>query len=172
MREVGRCSSSFFVSQLQGTFSIGQYPLRNSAILDTGTTIDVFNEITRFINFNASPNGDFLWAGTQKVPIEGYGDVDIEVDGPVGKQLLRIYNAAFCTNFACNLVSYRKLKRRGFWRDNRPGNNCLRRADHSILAFLEDCYDQFILEDLPENITKTTFFTRRNSFNSYSKTWI
>ena len=169
MREVGRCSSSFFVSQLQGTFSVAQYPLRNSAILDTGTTIDVFNEITRFINLKASPNGDFLWAGTQKVPIQGYGDVDIEIDGPIGKQLLRIYNAAFCMDFACNLVSYRKLKRRGFWWDNRPGNNCLRRADHSILAFLKDRYDQFILEDLPENITKTTFFTRRNSFNSYTK---
>ena len=161
---------SFYISQPQGaSFSITQYPLRNSAILDTGTTVDVFNEISRFLNFSAAPDGDFLWAGTQKVPIKGYGDIDIAVDGPVGKQLFRLYNVAFCEDFACNIVSYRKLQRRGMWWDTRPGQNCLRRADYSILAIIKDLHEQFVLEDIPEDLTKSAFFTRRNMFNSYTK---
>ena len=94
-------------------FSIAQYPLRNSSILDTGTTIDVFNEITRFIDFRAAPVGDFLWAGTQKVAIQGYGSVDIAIDSPAGREILRLHDVAFCEDFACNIVSFRKLQRRG-----------------------------------------------------------
>ena len=151
-------------------FSVAQYPLRNAAILDTGTTIDVFNEITRFINFHTASVGDFLWAGTQKVAIQGYGDVDIAIDSPMGKEILRLHDVAFCEDFACSIVSFRKLQRRGYWWDTRPGQNCLRRsADHSILAYLKDLYDQFVLEDLPEGIPRSAFFARRNKFNSYTK---
>ena len=70
--------------------------------------------MSRFLNFRAAPYGDFLWAGEQKVPIQGYGDVDIAVKGPESRKILRLYNVAFCENFACNLVSFRKLVRRGF----------------------------------------------------------
>ena len=93
---------------------MAQYPLKNSAILDTGSTIDIFNEISRFLNFRVAPHGDFLWASEQKVPIQGYGDVDIAVEGPTGRRILRLHDVAYCENFAYNLVSFRKLKRRGF----------------------------------------------------------
>ena len=91
IREVGRCPSSFYISQARGaSFSIAQYSLRNSAILDSGTNIDVFNEVSQFLNFCVVPDDNFLWAGTQKVYILGYGDVNIVVDEPVGKQLLQL----------------------------------------------------------------------------------
>ena len=142
MREVGRCPSSFYVSQARGaSFSIAQYPLRNSAILDSGTNIDVFNEISRFLNFHAAPDGDFLWAGTQKVRILGYGDVDIAVDGPVGKQLLQLNDVALCEDFTCNVVSFRKLKCRGVWWDTHSEQNCLKCADNFILALIKDLHE-------------------------------
>ena len=95
--------------------------------------------------------------------------MDTLLNGPVGKQLFRLFDIAFVPNFACNIISFRKLQRRGIWWDSRPEHNCLRRADQSILAFLTDRHDQFVLEDIPEEMTQTAFFTRRNKFNSYTK---
>jgi len=59
--------------------------MKNSAILDSGTTIHIFNEITRFLDFRTAPDVDFVWAGDSRVPILGYGDVDIQALGPKGK---------------------------------------------------------------------------------------
>ena len=155
----------------RAALSVAQYPLKNSAILDTGSTIDIFNEISRFLNFRAASHGDFLWAGEQKVPIQGYGDVNIAVKGPRGRQILRLYDMAYYENFACNLVSFRKLKRRGFWWDTRSDQSqtCLKRADNSIFAYLKDQYDQFVLKDIPEDLSRGSFFTRRNKFNTYTR---
>jgi hypothetical protein len=106
-------------------FSIAQYPLKNSAILDSGTTIHIFNEITRFLRFQTAPVGDFVWAGEHKVKIQGYGDVDVEIQSSKGKRILRLFDVAFCEDFACNLVSLRQLHKHGYWWDNRPSFNHL-----------------------------------------------
>ena len=164
---MGRCSitgASFFV-QTKGAFSITSYPLKNSAILDSGTTIHIFNELRRFLNFRTA-SSDFVWAGEHQVPILGYGDVDIQVQGQHGKSILRLHDVAYCENFACNLVSLRLLRRKGWWWDNRPGHNCLRRTDNSIVCQLADRYDQFVLEDIPEAMSPAAFYTRRNNFNT------
>ena len=129
--------------------------------------------ITRFLNFRTAPAGDYVWAGEQKVRIEGYGTVDIEVllpsptDQPK-RRILRLYEVAYCPGFACNLVSLRLLQKRGIWWDNRPGSNYLRQLRGSIVCLLLDKYDQFVLEYLPENVTRASFFVRRNKFNSYT----
>jgi hypothetical protein len=54
---------------------VDRYPLKNSAILSSGTTIHMFNEITRFINprIRTADPGDFFWAGEHKVPLQDYG---------------------------------------------------------------------------------------------------
>ena len=162
-----QAAGSMRTSDAPAALSVAQYPLVNSAALDSGSNIDIFNQISRFLNFRAAPPGDFLWAGEQKVPIQGYGDIDVELEGPGGTSIFRVYDAAYCENFACNLISLRKLEKRGFWWDHR--RKCVRRADGSILAYVKDRYDQYILEDIPEEVTRSVFFTRRNKFNSYSK---
>jgi hypothetical protein len=58
-------------------YILRQYPLKNSAILDSGTIIHMFNEIARFINFKPAPDGDFVLAGDHKVSIQEYEDIDI-----------------------------------------------------------------------------------------------
>jgi hypothetical protein len=118
-----------------------QYPLKNSSILNSGTTIHVFNQITRFINFRTAPDGEFVWAGDSKVPILGYGEVDIQVRGAKRKlQVLRLYDVAFCEGFAANLVSFQQLRRQGYWWDTRPHYNCLRRGNDSVVAYLREIH--------------------------------
>lgn len=106
----------------------GEYPLKNSAILDTGTTIHIFNNLMRFQNFQHAQEGDGVHAGNTFVPILGYGEVDIELSGIPGNKVLRLKDVAFCEGFACNLVSYQQLKKQGYFWDLKPPNNCLRRV--------------------------------------------
>src|ERR1700722_12501929 len=63
-------------------FLVENYHLKNSAILDSGTTIHIFNEISPFTSFRTADPGDFVWAGTEKVPTQGYGAIDIMVTVP------------------------------------------------------------------------------------------
>ncbi|KJZ68491.1 hypothetical protein HIM_12117 [Hirsutella minnesotensis 3608] len=94
----------------------------------------------------------------------------MEVTGPQGPSILRLYNAAFCENFACNLVSYRKLKKQGIWFDDHPDRpTSLRGPDHAILALITEKCGQLVLEDIPDDFSRGSFFTRRNKFNSYTK---
>ena len=94
-------------NQTQAALAIDQYPLKNSSILDSGTTIHIFNEITRFLNFRSATDGDFVWAGDSKVAILGYGDIDIEVLRPRNKlHIFRLYDVAYCEGFVTNLVSF------------------------------------------------------------------
>ena len=89
-------------------------PLKLSTILDSGTTIHVFNDLSRFHNFRKAPHHHYLIAGNREVPILGYGEVDIDVTRPNrSKGTLRLKNVAFCTDFATNLVSFRLLREKG-----------------------------------------------------------
>ena len=137
---------------MRAALAIDQYFLKNSAILDSSTTIHIFNEITRFLNFRAAPYGDFVWAGDSKVAILGYGDVDIQVMGPKRKlQILRLYDVAHCEGFVANLVSFRQLRKLGYWWDTRLQYNCIRHQNDSVVAYLHEIHDQSILEYIPDD---------------------
>jgi len=147
--------------------------LKNSAILDSGSTIHIFNNKSRFLNYKKALPGDHLWAGEQPVQVQGYGDVDIQIQGQQTQlsqqpHTLRLREVAYCPGFACNLVSYRQLRKQGLWWDTSPGNNCLRKTNKTILCHLTDRYGQYILEDLPATFSNAAFVTRRNRFNSYT----
>ncbi|KAL3708721.1 hypothetical protein TMatcc_006705 [Talaromyces marneffei ATCC 18224] len=140
--------------------SINDYPLKHSLILDSGSTIHVFNEIECFINFQRAQPGEFLWAGTYKVPILGYGEVDIEVHGL----------GAYCKDFIANLVSLRQLRKQGIWWDGRRGFDCLRDEKNRIVAYIKDREGQFVLEYITHDhpMIKTGFMIRRHRFNSWT----
>jgi hypothetical protein len=103
-----------------------------------------------------------VWAGEHKVPIKGYGTVDVLTKTPNKDQeltdkILRIRDVAFYLNFATNPVSPQQLHKRGLWWDNRPGFNHLRCIDFSVVAVLEKHYNQFVLEYIPKNLSKEPF---------------
>lgn len=83
-------------------------------------------------------------------------------------QILRLYDVAYCQGFACNLVSLRQLRRRGYWWDNRAPDNCLRNRD-GVVCELTDHYDQFVLEYIPQNLSAAAFHVRRNNINSWTR---
>ena len=158
--------SSFAITrEAQGTFTTTTYPLKHSAILDSGTTLHIFNMITRFLNFRRALEGDYIYAGDAQVPILGYGEVDIKVQSPYGAHIMRLYDVAYCENFACNLVSLRLLRRKGYWWDNKSPNNCLRRKDDSVVCIFTDRFNQFIMEDIPMPMTRALFGARRYVYN-------
>ncbi|EED19147.1 hypothetical protein TSTA_024690 [Talaromyces stipitatus ATCC 10500] len=157
------CAATFYVAftlAVGAAMSITKYPLKNSAILDSGSTLYVFNKIARFINFRRAPDIDVLWAGDSPVNIIGYGD-------------LRLFNVAYCPSFATNLVLLRQLQKMDYWWDNRPSYNCLRRADNTIVAYLKDRYAQFVLEDIPNDHPnmRMAFFTARKPVKADAIKW-
>src|ERR1700740_1295021 len=88
--------------------------LKYSAILDSGASLHVFNDLSRFSSFQKAPRGDYLLAGASEVPILGYGHVDIRITKQNGtKGILRLKGVAFCPNFVTNIVSFRLLRAKG-----------------------------------------------------------
>jgi hypothetical protein len=117
--------AAFLVSQ--------EYPLKHSAILDSGTTIHVFNDLSRFYDVRRAPRDHYVVAGDSWIPILAYGSVDITVK-----------DVAFCTDFQCNLVSFDKLRQRGYYWDTRK--DLLLRKDDSVVCKLDVTDGQRVLE--------------------------
>ena len=122
------------------------YPLYRSVILDSSATIHIFNNIAWFLNYCHALPDDFLHTGDTTVLISGYREVDIELISPEGNMILCLYDMAFCRNFACNVISLRQLRKRGYYWDNYPPYNRLYRKDRSVIYELQDCHGQFVIE--------------------------
>jgi len=138
------------------------HPLKFSTILDSGTTIHVFNDLARFTNFRKAPRHHYLICGNSEVPILGYGEVTVQVPRPDGsKGLIRLKNVAFCTDFATNLVSFRLLRNEGYFWDNEGNNNLLRRKDRTILCKMEEIHGQQVIEYVPVGKLDSAFIASR-----------
>jgi Reverse transcriptase (RNA-dependent DNA polymerase) len=167
MGEVSDALASFCTLSLESAVFVadpGQYPLRNCAILDSGSTIHIFHDHVRFKNYRRSTSQSYVIAGGSNVPILGFGNVDIEVQGRHGPLRFRLRDVAHCEHFACNIVSFRKLQKRGIQWDTKQG--WLVRADNSVLCFVQDQYEQFILEALPYEIAPSVFATRISTWST------
>ena len=105
------------------------YPLRNSFILDSGTTIHICNQRERLEDLRLPLPGDCVWAGNTQVWIQGYGTVRIRARDLTGERIIRLDNAALCPDIHCNLVSFRLLRQQGIWWDNQAEPTMLRKRD-------------------------------------------
>ncbi|KAF4947593.1 hypothetical protein FGADI_10273 [Fusarium gaditjirri] len=52
-------------------FNYTPYPLRHTAILNSGSTFHIFNEVCRFLNYRPAPSRDFVYTGESPVAIHG-----------------------------------------------------------------------------------------------------
>jgi len=127
--------------------------LKHSAILDSGASLHVFNDLSRFSSFRKAPRGDYLLAGASEVPILGYGNVDLrstKENGTTG--ILRLKDVAFSPDFVTNIVSFRLLRARGIhW--NTITNTLFRESDSSLVCTLKEVEGQQVIEDSTEQPT-------------------
>ena len=78
-------NGSFAVHQI-GTYSTtSDYELRDSVILDQGSTIHVINDRARFIS-DIEPASDHIYTGSHTEEIVGYGTAVVTIDHPKGKR--------------------------------------------------------------------------------------
>lgn len=133
---------------LEASFQSSIYLLKHSSLLDSGTSLHVFNELSRFYQFQKAPHGDILIAGRSEVPILGYGCVDIWLKTDQGIQRkLRLKDVAFCTDFNTNLVSISRLLDQGYHWNSRTGHlTCL---DGTCIGVTKRIHGQFALEHRP-----------------------
>lgn len=85
--------------------------------------------------------------------VEGYGEVQVNVNTPAGKQLFLLKSVAYIPGFHTNVMSHRKLRQAGYrWDDL---NLRIQRARTSETAFyVEEIHDQYVVE---HNIATAAF---------------
>ncbi|KAF5197653.1 Transposon ty1-dr1 gag-pol polyprotein, partial [Thalictrum thalictroides] len=98
--------------QVSGSLTKPVYDLEQSWILDSGATVHVCNNRSRYNKFNATANSeDVLWAGDTQIRIQGYGEVIIYLKSdkyPAGRPLT-LKNVAFVPTLHTNVTSLRLL---------------------------------------------------------------
>ena len=81
----------------------------------------IFNNRRRFINFREASKGDHVIAGDGRLPIRGYGEVDIKVKNLAGKEeTMRLRDVAYCREMPTNLVSLIRFLDSDIHWDTRP----------------------------------------------------
>jgi Reverse transcriptase (RNA-dependent DNA polymerase) len=123
------------------------FQFKYCSILDSGSSLHVFNNLRRFENFRKAQRGDYLIAGLAKVPILGYGEVMMQVESANAKpRKFRLKNVAYCPEFATNIVSYDLLEERGFRWDTK--SNYLVRNDNTPVCQVKKKGRYRILENV------------------------
>jgi hypothetical protein len=99
-----------------GSFSASSYPLINSFILDCGSPLHICNDFDRFdpSTYQKLDRVDPVLTGDSCSYVEGYGDVNVNVNTPTGRQLFQLKSVAYIPGFHTNIVSHRKLRQAGY----------------------------------------------------------
>jgi DNA polymerase III psi subunit len=90
-------------------FSVTDYQLRDSFILDSGADIHICNNRSRFHSFQEATPEDSIYAGNMTVPIDGFGSVYITIQAPKGPSKIELLKVAYISSFHTNIVSLRRL---------------------------------------------------------------
>ncbi|CBF74296.1 uncharacterized protein ANIA_04289 [Aspergillus nidulans FGSC A4] len=96
-------------------FSASEYSmLKESFILDSGATVHICNDKTRFKKLKQEPAG-YLRAGNAVVPIEGTGVGDISPNcRGTSNVMISLQETAYVPGFHTNIISASRMKRAGF----------------------------------------------------------
>lgn len=87
--------------------------LKHSVLLDSAATLHVFNDITRFQDFRLPGLDDFLLAGKERIPIDGWGTVSVNVRTPEGLGTITLLEVAYMEHFHTNVASLRVFVSKG-----------------------------------------------------------
>lgn len=128
------------------TVSQSDYHLRDSVILDSGSTLHITNDKSRLAKFRPPSDDDKLLTGTQKLPILGYGimTVNIHVDGKVKE--IYLHDTAYVQDFHTNIASFNKFADKGVAWHTDIGKLIL---DGETVADVPRRYGQWVLDYRP-----------------------
>jgi hypothetical protein len=131
------------------------YALHDSFLLYSASTIHICNNPDRFQSLQPAKD-DYLLAGASKVPIKGYGIVEIILQRPSGTiRTIRLANVALVPSFHTNIVSLDRLMQKDIHWDTKQQQ--LKRGDE-IFCKIEKRHGQWVLEYAP--ISPATFSAR------------
>jgi hypothetical protein len=103
--------------QVTQGLTLSTYELARSTILDSGATIHVCNDRTRFYNLKeCAEESSYLLAGDQRIQIEGFGSVDIQVQ--IGKdtksvRTITLQDTALVSSFHTSVASLKRFIQKG-----------------------------------------------------------
>ena len=135
------------------------FPLKNSFLLDSASSIHVSRSRERFTNFRKAPPGHYAICGSGSVPILGYGEIDIELSDLKRRiRILRLHDVAFCPVFPTNLASLNLLEGRGIDWSHRDGKIALR---GDTIGYTRKLHHQYVIEQSqPPTVLATTKIVR------------
>src|SRR4051794_32840295 len=85
------------------------YHLRDSFIIDSGTTLHVRNDRSRFQDTRLTSDDKFLYTGNAAIPIEGFDSVTITIQAPEGPRLIILYEVLYVSSFHTRVASLDRL---------------------------------------------------------------
>ena len=132
-------------SIIKSTFMSHQYSLKSSWILSYGSTTHVCNKTMkhRFIK-DEDGNGKTILAGTQILPIEAFGHMDVYVDTDEGVKTMTLLNVSYIGNFMTNFVSGIALHKKGVHFDTQYSR--LHKNGETV-GYVYLRHDHFLMED-------------------------
>ena len=97
-------------------FSETSNQLADSFILDSGATVHVCNDVSRFVDFKESKTNVRIAIGDTNTCVKGWGKVLIKAAPVTGDEPLDIvlHNVAYIPGFGCNIVSLWVIMKQGF----------------------------------------------------------
>lgn len=156
------------VYQVSSHESDTKYELHDSDILDSGASLHVCNDKSRFLEYApASSENDILWSGNVKIPIQGYGVIQLVLRSPKypNGRVLTLKNVAYVPTLHTTVVSLRLLIKAGIHWDTK----------RSILTYegrhFGDTpmkFDQWVLQYTPVETTRHQSFIIHGDKDSLS----
>jgi hypothetical protein len=124
------------------------YELKKSTILDSGATIHVCNDRTKFLDITPASGSDELLTGDGISSIQGFGTVEIKTIGDNDLvRTIKLLNTAYVPNFHTNIVSFNKLFDAGIDWDTR--NYRLTYGQSQTFCKVTRKAGQWLLEHVP-----------------------
>jgi len=106
-------NSTFTIASFANSTPKGVYALHHSFILDSASTIYIYNNQERFQSLRPANKDDQIIAGNSSVPIEGFGTVKITLKLPNSlSRKIKLADIAFIPSFHTNIVSLDRLLQR------------------------------------------------------------
>jgi transposase InsO family protein len=136
----------------------GVYALHDSFILDSASTIHVCNNRERFQSLRPATENDHLIAGASRVPIEGFGLIEITLKRtPTSTRKIKLAEVALVPSFHTNIVSMDRLMQRNVhWNTERQEL----RYKSDVFGIVEKKHGQWVLEYSP---IETASFAARSA---------